>query len=218
MNTSKRPTIYSIGYSGLKPDDIAEIAEGLRALVIDVRGNPVSRQRGFGRLQLQGLLGDRYQWLGGSGLGNRPPKQEVTAAGIASIAKFNRPIILMCQCFVPAECHRHTLIARPLLRKGIDVRHIFNGCIIRASDLDNESISEENLPYDDLAEVMARGGYDGAQVEPTEPAEPERKAGASDPAPPSEAENEPPSDIAKSSQPAAGNVIAKRRIKPDYLF
>ena len=176
---TKRPTIYSVGYSKQKPAYIAELAEALRATVLDVRGNPMSRVAGFGRLQLQALLGARYKWVGRDGLGNRPPTITVTSAGITSLTKLDRPVILMCKCYSPGECHRHNLIAVPLLKKGIDVRHIYQGVVFKASDLDNESIAEDDLPYDDLAAVMARGGYDAVQAEPDEPAEPARPPGPS---------------------------------------
>jgi hypothetical protein len=223
MNMTRQPTIYSISYSKRQPAELKAIAEGLNAVILDVRGLPASRRPGFGRAHLEKLLGRRYRWVGDS-LGNRPDKGiTVKQSGIRALLKATEPGILMCQCPIPALCHRHIFIARPLLSLGLDVRHIYNDVIIRASDLEKGINSgSDDLLYDDLAEIMSRGGYDGPQVEPAEPDEPPTQARPYKSKRPAKVKNEPTSEVEsdteKSSRSDDSNVIAKRRIEPQYLL
>jgi uncharacterized protein (DUF488 family) len=124
---SSRAKIYSIGYQRLTPPDIVSLVDKLDATVIDVRIRPTSRKPGWGRRQLESLLGIRYQWrgdeLGGQVFGNHGPTQ----AGIQRLvdeAGSGAHLILMCLEENPLSCHRHHLIALPLSQRGIPVHHI----------------------------------------------------------------------------------------------
>jgi hypothetical protein len=180
--SDERPTIYSIGYEALEPDELVRILNALSADLIDVRSKPQNNRarpdgKGrFNRSRLVDLLGRRYQWHGDS-LGGMPPG--VQADGIDYLIHRPRPSVLMCLEEAPGECHRHRQIAVQLLGHGIDVAHIYKDVIIRASDLQIAIDSEaEDYPYNLLEEVLSVGGYD--IMAPDEPIEGPRTGRLSD--------------------------------------
>jgi hypothetical protein len=157
------PTIYSIGYEALEPDELVRILSALSADLIDVRSKPQNNRaradgKGrFNRSRLVELLGRSYQWhgdtLGGMGAG-------VTDHGICYLLGRPRPAVLMCVEEAPGKCHRHIQIAVRLLGHGIDVAHIYQGEIVLASDLQAAIDSDGLYSYFDLHEVLAAGGFD----------------------------------------------------------
>lgn len=160
---TEHPTIYSIGYEALEPDELVRILNSLSADLIDVRSKPQNNRarsdgKGrFNRSRLVELLGQAYQWhgdtLGGMGAG-------VTEHGIGYLLSRPRPSVLMCLEEAPGECHRHIQIAVRLLGHGIDVAHIYQGEIVRASDLQVAIEEDTDYSYFDLHEVLAAGGFD----------------------------------------------------------
>jgi hypothetical protein len=145
--------IFSIGYQGLVgPEVLLRLATRLDATVVDVRSVPTSRKRGFGRRQLDGLLGGRYQWRGDvlGGRGDGPTAEGLNALTTPPEALFGHPnLVLMCMEEAPGECHRHHAIAVPLLDLGIDVQHIYRDEIVLASAL-QEALDDPdpNAEYD----------------------------------------------------------------------
>lgn len=138
--------ILTIGYQNLRPAELLSLATQLDATVIDVRGSLSRCKSGFGPRQLEALLGDRYQWRGDKGLGNRHPNY-VTDEGIAWLAeqdRADRVLILMCQEEAPGECHRHNLIATALLPLGVDALHICDDEVVSASDLERAMRSDSD--------------------------------------------------------------------------
>ena len=128
--------VYTLGYEGLSAERLVAIAKHLDADVIDVRGVPHSRKRGFGSKQLPAALGDRYQWHGDK-LGNKG-ENRVTLEGLDRVIDWSlsgRNKILMCLEEAPADCHRFQLIARPLLDRGVDTLNIFQDELIATSSL-----------------------------------------------------------------------------------
>ena len=118
--------VYTLGYSGRKPAEILQIAEGLDAVVFDVRFSPRSRVPHWSRKRLTELLGDRYLHI--RALGNRnyrggPIELEDFPAGLELIQDSERPVILMCACKDPAICHRST-IADMLRGVGLEVAEL----------------------------------------------------------------------------------------------
>lgn len=103
--------IYTIGYGKLQPGDLVNLTEGLDVTIVDVRGRPTSRRKGFGGRQLQDLLGSRYVWMGDKlgGIYHLPNAQKLWPDGIRKmLADVERPLML-CQCHAPGGCHRHML-------------------------------------------------------------------------------------------------------------
>ena len=118
--------VYTLGYSGRSPAEIRQFAEGLDAIVFDVRFSPRSRVPHWSRKRLSEFLGDRYQHV--RALGNRnyrsgPIELEDFPAGLALIQDSERPVILMCACRDSASCHR-TTIAGMLREIGMEVSEL----------------------------------------------------------------------------------------------
>lgn len=130
--------IYSVGYEDLAPARLLALAEHFDATVIDVRGSRACRTRGYGSKQLPALLGARYEWHGDR-LGNKGGNT-TTKAGLEWLAGLydheqGPNAILMCLEHAPGDCHRHFMIAKPLLKYGADVLHIYGHELVYASDL-----------------------------------------------------------------------------------
>jgi hypothetical protein len=129
--------ILSIGYEALKPARLLAIAERFDATVIDVRGSRHCRTSGYGSKQLPALLGKRYEWRGEE-LGNKDGNT-TTKRGLENlVGTFDHPdhnAILLCREHAAGDCHRHFMIAKPLLGWGVDVLHICGDELVYASDL-----------------------------------------------------------------------------------
>jgi uncharacterized protein (DUF488 family) len=110
-------TIYTLGYSGWKIEDVEAVVKRLDAILVDVRMAPRSRSAVWNGGALHNRLGDRYVWL--KQFGNRNYKgtfdqieivdfpagerrlRELTASGKA--------VILLCGCPDVNQCHRKVL-------------------------------------------------------------------------------------------------------------
>lgn len=150
------PTIYSVGYQKLTPAGLAELVRGLGAVLIDVRSHPAGRvRRGFGKSDLQALLGPLYEWhgkaLGGKGKG-------VTAAGLDMLAADPRRLLLMCMEHAPGECHRHHTIAVPLLARGVVVRHVYEDQVVAADELQRAIDRDDDYEFTSLADLLEQEG------------------------------------------------------------
>ena len=125
-------TIYTVGYARLTLDALAAIADVCQATIVDVRGRPVSRKRGFGRRQLETRFGTRYVWRGET-LGNKPPNC-ITAEGLLWLKEQPGNFLLLCLEENPLECHRHE-IALDLSGMGIKVLHIYQDEVVEAEEV-----------------------------------------------------------------------------------
>ena len=56
-------TIYTLGYSGWKPQAIKEFLESIDGMAVDVRMVPRSRYAPFNGTSFSRLLRDRYCWV-----------------------------------------------------------------------------------------------------------------------------------------------------------
>lgn len=149
-------TLYSIGHGNAG----AEVFVGLLRrhgieLLVDTRSQPYSRfAPQFSRDALKqtlGTVGLVYLWMG-EALGGRPtgeqfyfPSGKVDYDRLARVpfylAGIERLLELAGECRTAfmcseadyAHCHRHHLITRTLLQKGVEVRHILHsGAVITA--------------------------------------------------------------------------------------
>ncbi|MGD0155088.1 MAG: hypothetical protein ABSB50_03255 [Terracidiphilus sp.] len=130
--------IYSVGYARLTPVRLFEIAQQLKAVIIDCRYKPYSSIPGFDRPMLADLFGARYEWrgdhLGGFG--------HTTSEGIALIRNTQHNLLLMCAEEAPGECHRHSDICAPYFPSAL---HIYRNEMIAAVEL--ERALRSNSPY-----------------------------------------------------------------------
>lgn len=56
-------TVYTVGYSGQRPEQLQALIEKLGALLVDVRFSPRSRNPRWGQPALREMFGDRYVHL-----------------------------------------------------------------------------------------------------------------------------------------------------------
>ncbi len=111
-------TIYTLGYSGWKIEDVEAVVKHLDAILVDVRMVPRSRSAVWNGSTLHNRLGDRYVWL--KQFGNRNYRGTVEQIEIAdfpagavrlqAIAAGGRAIILLCGCPDVNQCHRKVLV------------------------------------------------------------------------------------------------------------
>ncbi len=146
------PTVYTIGYS---QDTFAPFEERLAVhdidLLIDVRSAPYSRyQTDFRYGIVEGLchqVGLEYRYMGDR-LGGKPDNPDLLTEGVPDHEKIRvwepfqhaldevaglagvRRAALMCGCAKPLRCHRGTLLAPELLRRGLSVKHIVDGGVL----------------------------------------------------------------------------------------
>lgn len=124
-----KQTVYTFGYTGRQPQELAAIAASLDALVIDVRYSPFSRNHIWNKKQLVALLGDRYRHvkaLGNENYKGGPIKLLDPQAGVREVSALldTQPVILTCVCQNVNWCHRK--VAAELLAEelGVEVIHL----------------------------------------------------------------------------------------------
>jgi uncharacterized protein (DUF488 family) len=145
-----KKTIYTIGYSGCKPEDfIDELYLRNINVVIDVRSQPYSKYRSeYNKEALEELLKSKninYRNLAlefGARQTNRKyytygkldfekfAASEIFSQGIEKIksaSNLGYIIALMCAEKEPDKCHRAILIARALRDNGFEISHIVPG-------------------------------------------------------------------------------------------
>ncbi len=119
--------IYTLGYSGWRPEAVRAQAETLDAVVVDVRWSPRSRNPQWTRKRLTELLGARYRHVKAFGNLNYkggPIKLANPEAGLAEIRPIleaGQPVILMCVCKEVERCHRQDVAAYLVAHLGEDV-------------------------------------------------------------------------------------------------
>lgn len=118
-------TIYTLGYSGWKIDDIRATVDRLDAVLVDVRMVPRSRVLHWNSYALGREFGPRYAWV--RELGNKNYKgtfeqieianfpageqrlRELIGAAPAPSLVDGKAIILLCGCADVNQCHRKIL-------------------------------------------------------------------------------------------------------------
>ncbi len=143
--------IYTVGYAKLDHPRLRRLLRALRAQhLVDVRSIPTSRRPGFGRHQLAAAFPEytwQGQWLGGI----KPGKPGTTPEGLHWLSsQIDCNPLIMCLEEPPADCHRHALIARPLLKRGIDCIHVYQNELIEASELQRSLDDDDEYDYTEL--------------------------------------------------------------------
>jgi len=120
--------VYTIGYSGRKPEEVKQIACDLGAVLFDIRFSPRSRIPQWAGSNVKALVG-AGNYLHMKALGNANYKVDGPIAildynaGRLAIEQSTRPVILMCACTHYATCHRAT-VANMLQSDGFTVEEI----------------------------------------------------------------------------------------------
>lgn len=120
--------VYTIGYSGRKPEEIKRIVRDMDAVLFDIRFSPRSRIPQWAGSNVSALVGAgsyrHLEALGNSNYKGDGPVEIVNySAGLAAILASDRPVILMCACTDPTTCHR-TVVAHMLAADGLEVVEI----------------------------------------------------------------------------------------------
>jgi len=125
-------TIYTLGYSGWKPEAIKRVAERLGAIVLDVRASARSRRAAWTAKGFAELLGDRYVRFREFGnvnyRGDAPIELADPEAGIQRLRDIQgadrRPMILLCACPDVAVCHRKVVADLLADELGWPIEHL----------------------------------------------------------------------------------------------
>jgi len=118
--------VFTLGYTGRSPEEVVQLLESKGAVLFDIRFSANSRNFRFNKGYLTSLLKERYQHvkqLGNVNYKGGPIEIEDYQAGRAMIAASPSPVILMCVCKDPRECHR-TAVAARLRADGFTVQEI----------------------------------------------------------------------------------------------
>lgn len=116
--------VYTLGYSGRKPEQLLALLEDLDAVCFDIRLSARSMVPGWNKGPLSRLLGARYVHV--PALGNLayktggPIQIADYAAGKALIEASEKPVVLMCGCKDASLCHRSQVGAQ-LVAEGFEV-------------------------------------------------------------------------------------------------
>lgn len=130
--------IYTIGYSGMPAPRLQQIVTALNAILVDVRFRAASRIATWNKGALVKQFGDKYIHL--PQLGNslyREGGMQIAdyEAGLAAISvimvTLEKPVVLMCACASPVECHR-THLADLLRTDGYEVAELTSTLIKEA--------------------------------------------------------------------------------------
>ena len=135
MNTnseeSEPATVWTIGHGDRDFDDVARslAAHGVRTIV-DVRSQPYSKYAPDftkGELEIAAAsAGFGYRWLGDRLGGKPPPSEEELTSGLEELAGLvdSTDVALLCAETDPSHCHRNSLLAPALIKRGRRVVHI----------------------------------------------------------------------------------------------
>ena len=122
--------LYTWGYLGSRPEDLAYYINALHAWLVDIRFNPVSRRPEWNQVPLMQLSSHGYAYI--AALGNRNYK----GAGPIELAKpeasldvmrhtlSHQPAILLCACKQLETCHRKVAAEYLAEKLGVDVEHL----------------------------------------------------------------------------------------------
>lgn len=124
------PAVYTFGYSGHEPNQLARFVEAQDALLLDIRLRPLSRSPQWSKKNLIALFGERYRHAGGLGNVNykggpiqlADPQEWFEKIG-ALLRDEGRSVVLMCVCRDFTTCHRR-VVAAELAGRGLASREL----------------------------------------------------------------------------------------------
>lgn len=123
-------TLYTLGYTGTKPEHILSAAQQLGALVVDCRYSPRSRAVQWTGAGFRRLLGERYLHLPSLGnlnyKGDGPILINKPAEGVPQVQKLlqTQPVILLCVCKEFCTCHRTVVADLIKTACGCEIIHL----------------------------------------------------------------------------------------------
>ena len=133
-------TVYTFGYGGKTPQELANTAASLGAVVVDIRFSPRSRRPEWNGGQLRDFLaGQGVRYAHAKPLGNEnykggPIKLYQPDLGVKVVQALldTQPVLLLCACREVATCHRLTAAELLQERLGVNVVHLPFGFVAEA--------------------------------------------------------------------------------------
>jgi len=130
--TTPLHTLYTLGYTGAKPDHILKFLIAHNAKLIDTRYSPFSRAPMWQKRALMSSIGNRYVHM--AELGNKNYKGQFGEGimiadmdrGTLDLLKIlkGQPAVLLCACPDYHTCHRTTVADEMADRYGVTVVHL----------------------------------------------------------------------------------------------
>jgi uncharacterized protein (DUF488 family) len=123
-------TLYTLGYTGIRPAQLLAKADALGALVLDIRYSPRSRVGQWTGTELNRLLGLRYRHLPELGNVNYkeggPIEINMPTVGVQQVVSIlnTQPAILLCACPDVDTCHRKIVAEMMQAKCGCEVIHL----------------------------------------------------------------------------------------------
>lgn len=123
-------TLYTLGYSGWKPADLAATVERLDAVLWDIRMSPWSKSPQWQGHALRKLLGARYVHMQALGNANYKSGGPIDLANPRAAEEPARrvlersPLILLCGCADVMRCHRFEAAVWLVAALGVKVEHL----------------------------------------------------------------------------------------------
>lgn len=123
-------SIYTLGYTGLKPDKIDKWLQLNNAVIADIRMSPRSRVPMWEKDALIKQLGERYVHIPALGNVNYKNGGVITLADPAMGLKLievmidANNVVLMCACKHVATCHRSYAADFLMAKLGVSVIHL----------------------------------------------------------------------------------------------
>jgi uncharacterized protein (DUF488 family) len=123
-------TLYTLGYTGTKPEQIQTLAADLGALVVDTRYSPRSRAVQWTGAGFRRLLGESYRHMPSLGninyKGDGPIVINKPDEGVPQVAALleQQPIILLCVCAEVSSCHRAVVAELVQEYCGCEIIHL----------------------------------------------------------------------------------------------
>lgn len=124
-------TVFTAGYTSLRPDNLLAAAEHLDAYLVDTRISPYSRVAYWMGAALKKAWGDRYIHIRELGNVNyKAPELGIKLLdaedGTFQLSQLMRKkaVILFCACKDHATCHRTVAAQEMADRYGVEVIHL----------------------------------------------------------------------------------------------
>ena len=125
-------TLYTLGYTRLKPDEILRAAERLDAVIADIRIAPRSRHPMWNGAKMRAAWRERYvhipelgneNYKGDRGDGVMLANPEAGSSRVLDLLA-RQSVILLCACADWQTCHRRAAAELIGERAGVEVTHL----------------------------------------------------------------------------------------------
>ncbi len=144
--------LYTLGYTGAKPEHIRKFLDTHNAILVDTRYSPFSRAPMWQKRALMESMGDRYihmvelgnkNYKGQFGEGIMIADMDRGTLNLLKILK-KQPAVLLCACPDFHTCHRTTVANEIADRYAVNVVHL------DLSDLTSKTPATEPPPQPTL--------------------------------------------------------------------